>query len=141
MSEALRKKIYALYEAYAAGRLDDILASCDDNIEFFAYAPVEVFPFLGHHRSKAEFAETIKEGRRRFEYLTYQPVFSVVEGNDAAVMVLARLRQRATNRIIQLFLAHFLRFQNGRLVEIREFMDSFDAVQQAIGHEIDLTKP
>jgi len=50
--------------------------------------------------------------------------------------VLARLRQRASGRVIQLFIADFLRFRDGRIVEMREFMDSFDAVQQVLGREI-----
>ena len=65
----------------------------------------------------------------------------VTEAESAAVIVLARLRQRTTDRIIQLFIAHFLRLQNGRIVELREFMDSFDAVQQVLGREIFAVKP
>jgi ketosteroid isomerase-like protein len=53
---------------------------------------------------------------------------------------MARLRQRSTNRIIQLLVAHFMRLRDGRIIEMREFMDSFDAVQQVLGHEIDMTK-
>jgi limonene-1,2-epoxide hydrolase len=54
--------------------------------------------------------------------------------------VLARLRQRTTNRIIQLFVADFFRLENDRIVELREFMDSFDAVQQVLGREIELSQ-
>jgi ketosteroid isomerase-like protein len=64
----------------------------------------------------------------------------VTETEDAAVIVLARLRQRSTDRIIQLFVADFLRFDKGRIVEIREFMDSFDAVQQVLGREITISQ-
>ena len=64
----------------------------------------------------------------------------VTENETAAAIVLARLRQRTTNRIIQLFVADFFRLENGRIVELREFMDSFDAVQQVLGREIELSK-
>jgi ketosteroid isomerase-like protein len=35
-------------------------------------------------------------------------------------------------------IAHFLRFRNGRIVELREFMDSFHTVKQLLGRELDL---
>ncbi|MCL4712059.1 MAG: hypothetical protein KJZ73_12520 [Pseudorhodoplanes sp.] len=60
----------------------------------------------------------------------------VTEGDDDAMIVLARLRQRASGRAIQLFVADFLRLRQGRIVELRQFMDSFDAVQQVLGREI-----
>jgi hypothetical protein len=31
-----------------------------------------------------------------------------------------------------------MRFSHGRIVEFREFTDSFDAVQQVLGHEINI---
>lgn len=75
-----------------------------------------------------------------FEYLSYQPVFMVTEHADVAVIILARLRQCATGRIIQLFIADFIRFDKGRIVKLRQFMDSFNAVQQVLGREIFASK-
>jgi ketosteroid isomerase-like protein len=37
--------------------------------------------------------------------------------------------------------ARFIQFRDGRIVELREFMDSFNAVQQVLGREIDTTRP
>jgi len=54
----------------------------------------------------------------------------------AAVIVMARMKQRATGRIIQTLFAQFVRFRDGRIVEFREFLDSFDAVEQVLGREI-----
>ena len=47
-------------------------------------------------------------------------------------------RQRATERVLRRRIAGFLRWQNGRLIEYREFTDSFDAVEQALGRELQL---
>jgi uncharacterized protein len=140
MSDALRRRIYDLYDAYREGRLDDVLDAFDEEIDYVSYAPVEVFPFLGRRRGKAAVAETAQRLRETFEYLSYQPIFLVASGDEAAAIVLARLRQRATGRIIQLFVANFARFRGTRIVEFREFLDSFDAVQQVLGREIDLSK-
>ena len=110
MSELLRKRLYELYAAYAEGRIDEALREFDDSVVMTSYAPVDIFPYLGRKQGKAAVAATMKAVHADFEYLAYQPVFMVTEAEDAAVIVLARLRQRATDRIIQLFIADFIRF-------------------------------
>ena len=136
MSEFLRKRLYDLYAAYAAGELETVLREFDDDVTMTSYAPVEIFPFLGRKHGKAALAETMRTIRDGFDYLSYQPIFMVTEHDDAAVIVLARLRQHASGRVIQLFVADFLRMSHGRIVELRQFMDSFDAVQQVLGREL-----
>ena len=73
--------------------------------------------------------------------MSYLPIFTIVEGEHAAVIVLARMKQRATGRTIQIRFAHFVRFQDGRIIEFREFLNSFDAVEQVLGHEIEIAGP
>ncbi|MFI4960994.1 MAG: nuclear transport factor 2 family protein [Hyphomicrobiales bacterium] len=140
MTEFLHKRLYELYADFAAGRIDEALRDFDDNVVMTSYAPIEVFPALGRRQGKAAVAATMHAMHADFEHLSYTPVFMVTEAETAAVILLARLRQRTTDRIIQLFVAHFLRMQNGRIVELREFMDSFDAVQQVLGREIFISK-
>ena len=57
---------------------------------------------------------------------------------SAALMSDISYRQRATNRVLRLRIASFLRWQDGRLIEYREFTNSFDAVEQALGRELQL---
>ena len=66
------------------------------------------------------------------------PRSSIVEDDRAAVMSDAAFLQRATNRTLSLRLADFLRFHDGRLIEFREFTDTFDAVEQALGKWIEV---
>ena len=140
MSTELRARLHDLYIAYRAGRIDFALNSFADDAVLISYAPIEVFPYLGRQHGKAAIAETMRKVHAEFEILTYQPIFMVVEDDSAAAIVMARLRQRSTSRIIQLLVAHFMRLQDGRIVEMREFMDSFDAVEQVLGRELDTTK-
>lgn len=39
---------------------------------------------------------------------------------------------------MQLSIAHFLTFKDGKIVELREFMDSFSAAEQVLGRELDI---
>lgn len=125
---------------FAAGRIDDAFRDFDENVVMTSYAPIEVFPEPGRRQGKAAVVATMHAIHADFDHLSFTPVFIVSEAEAAAVIVLARLRQRMTGRIIQLFVAHFLRLQSGGIVELREFMDSFDAVQQVLGREIFASK-
>ena len=138
MTEVLRQRIYSLCSAYGRGKLDFVLNFIDDDVDFVSYAPVTIFPCLGRQRGKAAVAKSIETIHAHYEFLSYLPIFMVVEENDAAVIVMARMKQRATERIIQTLFAQFVRFRDGRIVEFREFLDSFDAVEQVLGREIEI---
>ncbi len=83
-------------------------------------------------------AVVLEAGYAEFEFITYEPVFMVCEAEDAAVIIFARFFHRRTRRSVQTMIAHFIRFREGRIIELREFMDSFGAVEQILGHKIDL---
>ena len=137
-NQALRSRIQSLCTAYARGKLDFVINFIDDDIDFVSYAPVSVFPCLGRRRGKSAVLESIETVHAHYEIQQYRPVLMVVEADEAAVIIMAKGLQRSTSRIIHLMFAQFLRFRNGRIVELREFMDSFDAVEQVLGREIEL---
>jgi ketosteroid isomerase-like protein len=138
MNEVLRSRLQSLSSAYAQGKLEFVTNFLDDDIDFISYAPVSVFPCLGKQRGKAAVEKSLETIHAHFEFHTYKPILMVVEADDAAVIIQARATQRATGRVIQLMFAQFLRFRDGHIVELREFMDSFDAVEQVLGREINL---
>jgi len=136
MNNVLRERLSTLYAAMKLGQLDFVLNAIDDDIEFISYAPIKVFPFLGHRRGKAAMSEALHGAQAAFEFLSCEPIFMVVELESAAVMLFARGISRVTGRSVQGMLAHFVRFRNGKIVELREFMDSFRAAEQALGREL-----
>jgi len=140
VDSSLRDKLHKLYAAYCSGQFDEVIDMLDDHITMTSYAPVAMFPYLGRQQGKEAVAATLHAAHAEFEYLNYTPVFMVTEKENAAVIVLAKLRQRTTKRIIQLFIADFFRLEGGRIFELRQFMDSFDAVQQVLGRELALSQ-
>jgi ketosteroid isomerase-like protein len=68
----------------------------------------------------------------------YRPELIIVEDDRAAVLSDVAFKQRATGRTLHMRLANFLRIRNGRVVEFREFSDSFDVVEQALGQWLDV---
>jgi uncharacterized protein len=137
-NDNLRERLKSLYAALKYGKTDFLLNSFDDAIEFISSSPLEAFPFLGHHRGKTAMAEILRAGYRDFEFAAYEPILIVCEKDDASSIIFARFIHRKTGRAIAVVIAHFLRFRRGRIVELREFMDSFSAVKQLLGREVDL---
>jgi uncharacterized protein len=136
MPQVLRGRLRTLYAAVRKGQLDFVLNAIHDDIEFISYSPVTVFPFLGHRRGKAAMSEALHGAVEAFEFVACEPVSMVVEPENAAVMLFTRGVSRATGRSVQGMLAHFLRFRDGKIVELREFMDSLKAAEQALGREL-----
>ena len=139
MSEdGTRALVRELYEAYERRDFGRVAALIHDDIDWVIYAPMSVFPFAGPRRGRAAVLEAMGAIAKAFALESYQPQIVIVDGERAAVMADASYKQRTTERILRLRIANFLRWQDGRLIEFREFTNSYDAVEQALGRELQL---
>jgi ketosteroid isomerase-like protein len=136
MTDVLRGRLTMLYAAMKKGQLEFVLNAIHDDIEFISYSSTKVFPFLGHRRGKPAMAEALHGAVEAFELLACEPISMVVELESAAVMVFTRGVSRMTGRSVQGVRAHFMRFREGKIVELREFMDSLHVAEQALGREL-----
>jgi ketosteroid isomerase-like protein len=136
MTDVLRGRLRTLYAAMKKGQVDFVLKAIHDDIEFISYSPIKVFPFLGHRRGKPAMSEALRGATEAFEFVACEPISMVIELENAAVMLFTRGVSRMTGRSVQGMLAHFMRFRDGKIVEPREFMDSFHAAEQALGREL-----
>ena len=127
-----------LYEAYERRDFERVAALLHDDIDWVIYGPVSVFPFAGPRRGRAAVLEALAGIAERFAVESYTREIVVVEGDRAAVMSDVSFRQRETDRLLRFRLANFLHFQDGRVIEFREFANTFDVVEQALGHELSL---
>jgi ketosteroid isomerase-like protein len=80
--------------------------------------------------------EALARIARDYELKSYVPQVLIVDGDRAAVMSDVAFMQRATERTLHFHIANFLRVQNGRVVEFREFANTFDVVEQALGRTL-----
>lgn len=135
---ATRAAVRDLYDAYARRDFARVAALIHDDVDWIIYAPVSVFPFAGPRRGRAAVLQAMGGIAEVYSVESYKPEIVVIEGDCAAVMSDTSYRQRATQRLLRLRIANFLRFENGRLIEFREFVNSFDAVEQALGRELKL---
>lgn len=130
--------VRALYDAYGRRDFDRIATFLHDDIDWAIYAPIVVFAFAGPRHGRAAVLQALAKIAETYVLESYRPEIVVVEDVRAAVMSDVTFRQRATERTLRFRVANFLRFEQGRVIEFREFLDSFDAVEQALGRELEL---
>ena len=139
MSLTTRAAVTDLYAAYGRRDFDRVAELIDEEIDWIIYGPVQIFPFAGHRHGRNAVLEALGGIAKDFVLERYDPLVVIVEGDRAAVMSDVAFKQRSTGRTISMHLANFLRFQDGRLIEFREFANTFDLVEQALGRWIDIT--
>jgi ketosteroid isomerase-like protein len=133
-----RAIVRELYDAYGRRDFERVAALIHDDIDWVIYAPMPVFPFAGPRHGRTAVLAAMAEIAVSFSLESYNPQVTIIEGARAALMSDVGYRQRATGRVLRLRIAGFMRLQDGRLIEYREFIDSFDAVEQALGRELQL---
>lgn len=139
MSEkSTRDFIAALFDAHRRRDLDGFAALIHDDIDWIIHGPIEVFPFAGLRRGRPAVLQALAVMGLSYSLESYEPDFVIVEGDRAAIMADVGLAQRASGRLLRFRSANFLRVRDGRMIEFREFADSFDQVEQALGRLVEL---
>ena len=70
---ATRAAVKTLYEAYAARDLDRVASVIYDDIEWIIHGPVQVFPFQGPRRGKAQVLDVLGAIAKDYELERYVP--------------------------------------------------------------------
>jgi uncharacterized protein len=128
-----RATLKELYSAYREGNAERVAALIDEDIDWCIYGPARVFPFEGPRRGKAQVIDVLAAIGTQYELKRHDQEIMVVEGERAAVLSQVAFVQRATGRTLSMRLINFVRVRDGRIVEFREFSDTFDVVEQAAG--------
>ena len=138
MPQDTRALVTDLYAAYGRRDYNRVAEFIHDDVDWIIYGPMKVFPFAGHRRGKAAVLDALGGIAQDYTLERYLPRTMIVDGDRAAVMSDVAFTQRSTGRTVTMQLANFLRFRDGRLIEFREFANTFDLVEQALGQLIDV---
>ena len=138
MSATTRAAVTDLYAAYAGRNFDRVAELIHEDIDWIIYGPVQIFPFAGHRQGRNAVLAALADIAKTFELERYEPRIMIVEDDRAAVMSDVAFKQLSTGRTLSMQLANFLRFRDGRVIEFREFANTFDLVEQALGRWIDV---
>jgi ketosteroid isomerase-like protein len=130
----------ALHRALNERQYADIEALIDDDIDWAIYGPIDMFPFLGARRGKAAVLDVIRRIADTVRVHRFDRESVLLGDDSAASMIRYSLTALDSSKPISLRLAHFAKFQDGRLVSLRVLVDTFDLVEQALGRPIHLPR-
>jgi ketosteroid isomerase-like protein len=136
MRELHRRRVLELIDAFYAGDIEGALALCSDDVEFFSNAPVDILPHLGHHHGKDDVRQMWKTVHERYSSMRYELPFMAVEDDKVAVQLRAYFGKRRNGRIVQFDIAIFLALHGGKVVRIREIIDTFDLIEQVVEQDV-----
>jgi ketosteroid isomerase-like protein len=131
-----RQRVLNFLDAFYSGDIEGALARCSDDVDFFANAPVDILPHMGHHHGKAEVGEMWRTIHTRYSNMRYEVPIIVAEGDKVAANIRVFFRKRSNDRIVQFDIAAFYTLRDGRIAQIREIMDTFDLVQQVLERDV-----
>jgi ketosteroid isomerase-like protein len=130
---SLVEAFYAAFGSRDSKRVAEFLA---DDVEWTFNGPVDILPFCGTRHGKAavlDFIDRLVPGV--FRVFSFVTTMMLLDGEQ--VSTLNRLSARSHDgRVITYRVAHFMRFRDGKLIENIALIDSFDAVEQVLGHPL-----
>lgn len=131
-----RQRVLHLLDRFASGDLDGALERCTDDVDFLTHAPVELFPHLGPRHGKDELRKMWRTVLSRYSEIRYEFPKVIAEGDEVAAYIHTFFKKRSNGRIVQVDMAVFFTFRDGRVAQIREIIDSYDLVQQVLERDI-----
>jgi ketosteroid isomerase-like protein len=138
-AEVPRSVVEDFYKVYAARDVEKIAEFLADDVEWTISGPIDLLPFCGSHRGKAAVIDVI--GRQIpmvLRTFSFVPDAILIQGNQAAMLSRQSSRRSKDGRTMSYRVANFMRFRDDKLVENLSLIDSFDAVEQVLGHPLAL---
>ena len=138
MTQALPRKVAEEFrQAYAVRDTDRIAPFLHDNVEWTISGPVEYLGFCGTYRGKTAVLDLIKHRIPQvLRTFRFEPEFVVIDGDELAMLHRQSSRRAEDGRVINYRVANFLKFRDGKIIKNLSLLDTFDAVEQVIGHRI-----
>jgi ketosteroid isomerase-like protein len=130
----------AIHRAINECQLEDLATLLDDDVDWAIYGPIDMFPFLGQRRGKEAVLEVVRQIAENFRVHRFERDTIMLGVDSASSMMRYSLTSLESNKPISLRVAHFAQFKAGRLASIRVLLDTFDLVEQALGHPIHLPR-
>ena len=128
----------AFHLAINEGELEQLDAILDDEVDWAIYGPIDMFPFLGARRGKEAVLEVCRQIADNISIRRFDRESVMLGEEQASSLVRYSLTATDSHKPISVRAAYFAQFKRGRLSCMRMLLDTFDLVEQALGHPIHL---
>src|ERR1700710_1493904 len=130
----------ALHRAINERQPEDLETLIDEDVDWAIYGPIDMFPFLGARRGREAVIEVIRQIAHNVRVHRFDRETIMLGVDSASSMLRYSLTALDSSKPISLRIAHFAQFKAGRLRNLRVLVDTFDLVEQALGHPIHLPR-
>jgi ketosteroid isomerase-like protein len=135
----MREFARAFCDALASHDPNLIAPWLDDDIDWTIYGPIDLFPFFGQRRGKAAVLAMCGAIDSCLALKSCEKDSRLIDGARAAALIKLAAVHKPTGRTLSLRMAMFAEVRDGKLARLRAVFDTFDAAEQALGREIDLS--
>jgi ketosteroid isomerase-like protein len=137
MTESVRTLAEAFYQASAERDIDRALSLIAEDVDWLVQGPVDFFAFFGQRRGRSAVLEGYAEIARHLRITAYKVEALLVEGDRAAALIRLAAVVRATGKVMTVRTSQFSRFRDGQIAEMRAVVDTYDMIEQTVGHPFD----
>jgi ketosteroid isomerase-like protein len=137
-SPVARAVVEGFYRALADRDMDMLATYLDDDVVWTISGPVDILPFCGQRVGKDAVMKLLMQDSPTFlSDRRFVPNTMLVDGNNAAVLAKLTATKRVDGHGISYRIAHFIKFRAEKVIEYVSIIDSFDAVEQMLGYNLD----
>ena len=131
-----RSVVQAFLQAFAERDTAKLVPLLHDDVSWSVVGPIELLSFCGERHGKAEVVDLIdRVGPATYRVTRFEPEMLLVDADRCAM--LGRIGGMTEDgRSISYHYSVFVRFVEEKVAEYRSIIDSFDAAEQVLGHQI-----
>ena len=134
-----RSLVMEFYAAMSSLECERIAPFLDDDVEWTISGPVDLLCFCGIHRGKAAVMDLFgRQVPSVYQSKRFVPEMILADGDQAAILSRLSATKHGSDRVVSYRVAQFVRFRDGKVIENCSVIDSFDAVEQVLGHPIEV---
>ncbi len=133
-----RVVVEAFYRALANRDVATLASYLDKDVVWTISGPVDILPFCGQRAGKDGVMKLLMQDSPAFlSDRRFVASMMLVDGDGAAVLGRLTGSKRRDGHAISYRIAHFIKFRDEKVVEYVSIIDSFDAVEQMLGYNLD----
>jgi uncharacterized protein len=121
--------VRAAFEDFNSGKIDALLNRFADNITFETLLPQDIVPFGGKRAGKEQVKEFFTIVEQTTETVCLEPKEFIASDDIVVALGIYEALIRQTGRKGGSDFAMVFRIQNGKIVDFKEFMNSYGFVQ------------